>query len=299
MSRKVQNYNLFADFAYYVPGVGGMFMLLILLLGGACVGSLVTALLMPIVGMAVGTLVSYVLMFIPPMFYALSQSHRNSMWGEGVALSSFHVKPLSGILVALLVSVATFAAAFMTDVLGKILPAMPEWLEDALGVATDGNIVLNLLTVSVFAPLCEEWLCRGEVLRGLLHHKRQDGSTMKPVWAIVISSAFFAFIHLNPWQAIPAFILGCLFGYVYYKTGCLWLTMLMHCVNNTMAVIITHIDSLSEYDSWVDLLGPNRYAVGFALCALVLVAFFYMFRKIEMQSPEGNCDRILSETAAE
>ncbi|MCQ2142364.1 MAG: CPBP family intramembrane metalloprotease [Bacteroidales bacterium] len=299
MSRKVQNYNLFADFAFYTPGVGGMFMLLALLLCGVGVGSLIAALLMPILGMAVGTLISYVLMFIPPMFYALSQSHRNSMWGEGVALSSFHVKPLTGLLVALLVSVATISAAFMTDLISSLMPEMPQSLKDALSVATDGNIVLNLLTVSVFAPLCEEWLCRGEVLRGLLNHKREDGSTMKPVWAIVISAAFFAVIHMNPWQAIPAFILGCLFGYVYYKTGSLWLTMLMHCVNNTLAVIVSHVDSMKDYDSWVELFGMSRYMVAFVVAALMLGAFFFLFQRIKVLRPEGNSDRILSETAAE
>ena len=53
------------------------------------------------------------------------------------------------------------------------------------------------------------------VLRGLLGHK------VKPVWAIVISAAFFAIIHLNPWQAIPAFLLGCVLllalGLMFYQ----------------------------------------------------------------------------------
>ena len=142
---------------------------------------------------------------------------------------------------------------------------MPEFLEQALNSMVQGNVLINLLCVSIFAPFFEEWLCRGMVLRGLLH------KGVKPVWAIVASAAFFALIHMNPWQAIPAFLLGCLFGYVYYKTKSLSLTMLMHCVNNTLAVVLGQIDSLKDMNTWMDVLSPELFWIVFAVCALVLI----------------------------
>ncbi len=75
----------------------------------------------------------------------------------------------------------------------------------------------------------------------------------------MISAVFFAVIHLNPWQAIPAFLLGCLFGYVYYRTGSLKLTMLMHFANNTFALAVAHIDAFEEAESWLDVLPGARY----------------------------------------
>ena len=92
--------------------------------------------------------------------------------------------------------------------------------------------------------------------------KNKDGSTAtgtKPIWAIFWSAVFFAFIHLNPWQAVPAFVLGCLFGYVYYKTGSLKLTMLMHCVNNTLATLLSRIPGMGEAESFMDVLSPWAY----------------------------------------
>ena len=63
--------------------------------------------------------------------------------------------------------------------------------------------------MSVFAPILEEWLCRGVVLRGLLNYSRkgepgEDGSRrgMNPALAIAISAIFFATIHGNLWQGI-------------------------------------------------------------------------------------------------
>lgn len=76
--------------------------------------------------------------------------------------------------------------------------------------------------------------------------RRKHHHGIKPVWAIFWSAVFFAFIHLNPWQAVPAFILGCLFGYVYYKTGSLKLTMLMHFTNNTFSLIFSNIDKFKD-----------------------------------------------------
>ncbi|WP_409994892.1 CPBP family intramembrane glutamic endopeptidase [Chitinophaga pinensis] len=38
-----------------------------------------------------------------------------------------------------------------------------------------------------------------------------------PRKAIVISALFFGLIHLNPWQALPAFCIGLLLGWVFTK----------------------------------------------------------------------------------
>ena len=155
----------------------------------------------------------------------------------------------------------------------------------ALEQMTGGPLWSSFLLTAIFAPIFEEWLCRGMVLRGLL-------TKMKPGWAIVISALFFAVIHLNPWQALNAFIIGVVMGYVYYKTGSLWLTMLIHFVNNGFAVICAQIPSMEEYDYWIDMMGTSTYVVvyiaGLAALALCIMAF----RRIPLKAPYGNIDRV-------
>ena len=140
---------------------------------------------------------------------------------------------------------------------------MPEILKKALEQITEGPLWVTLISVSIFAPFFEEWLCRGLVLRGLL-------KKLNPFNAILVSAAFFAVLHLNPWQAIPAFILGMLFGYVYYKTGSLKLTMLMHCVNNTFAAVLTRIPSLADAETFMDIMSPWAYAGVFVASLLII-----------------------------
>ena len=286
-----RNYAFLEKFTYYVPGVAEMFILLALLLAGTLLGSLLSlpfvAILGPEAGMQYGMLVSYPLMFIPPMIYASVKSRGRSYVHSGLLLDSKHFKPLGGALCALFVILATIAAGYCSDAILVLLPEMPDWIRQALeGLTSGDNLFVNFLLVSIFAPFFEEWLCRGMILRGLL------GNQVKPVWAIVISAAFFAFIHLNPWQAVPAFLLGCLFGYVYYKTGSLKLTMLMHFTNNTFSLVMSNVDSLKDVESWMDVLPGMRYWIIFAAAILLIVLIVNAFRRIPLERPEGNLDTV-------
>jgi membrane protease YdiL (CAAX protease family) len=83
---------------------------------------------------------------------------------------------------------------------------------------------------------------------------------------------------MNPWQAVPAFCLGLLFGYVYYRTGSLKLTMLMHCTNNTIAVILSRVPQFENAETFMDILSPWAYWSVFAACILILCCSLIIFR---------------------
>ena len=282
------SYNLFASYNYFLPGIKGMIMLLVMFLLGSLLGNLV------VIGLtfgfsaefaqSYGTVISYPLMFVPAMIYASYQSRKTEIWGElegipegGIPLDSNNFGQLGGFKLALIVSFATLAAAFVAEPLNLLLPEMPEILKKALEQLTEGPLWVTLLSVSIFAPLFEEWLCRGLVLRGLLQK-------LNPFSAIAVSAAFFAILHMNPWQAIPAFLLGLLFGYVYYKTGSLKLTMLMHCVNNTFAALTTRIPSLEEAETFMDVLSPWAYICVFVACVLIICSILVILRGINRQA---------------
>ena len=284
------SYDLFSNYAHYLPDVGGMFILFLLFLLGALLGNIL------VLGLGLfslefaamyGTVISYPVMFIPPLLYASAQSRRNEFFDKGYALDSDNFGKLGGLKLGLTAATATLAVAFMTDSLTKILPETPQWFEDAMGALMDAPVWITLLSVSVFAPLFEEWLCRGIVLRGLFQK-------MKPGAAITVSAIFFAVLHMNPWQAVPAFILGALFGYVYYRTGSLKLTMLMHCVNNTFAVIFSKIPAYAEADSFLEVMRPWTYVCIFIACAAFTWGAIVTLRSIPLQKEDAicNCDEV-------
>ena len=298
-ARKVRNYDLYANHAWFVPGVGGMFALLGWFLAGNLLGSLLVVILGTFLPQQVLTdysmLVVYPLSFLPAMVYAAHKSQRNSLFETGYKLNSSHFGPFKGWQLALItvaLSYATMLAADLPNYLNfkftESIPALDSFYKmmmEMLDKLTGGPFWSSFLLVAIFAPIFEEWLCRGMVLRGLL-------TRMKPGWAIVVSALFFALIHLNPWQALNAFIIGVIMGYVYYKSGSLWLTMLIHFVNNGTSVILSQFSSLDENAYWIDMMDRSTYVVVYLLGLAVLAACLWAFRRIPLQQRRGNVDTV-------
>ena len=285
------SYALFTNYSHYLPGLGGMTGLFLLFLLGSLLGSIISGVFVLMMGssesvMQYSMLIAYPVSFIPPLLYASAKSRRNEFFDKGYALDSNNFGARGGFAMAVIVSVATLAAAFVCEPVSVMLPDMPETLKKSLELLMDGPLWAALLSVSVFAPLFEEWLCRGLVLRGLMKH-------MNPTGAILVSAAFFAILHMNPWQAIPAFLLGILFGYVYYRTGSLKLTMLMHCVNNTFSLLLSKIPGLEEIESFMDILSPWAYAGIYVACVLMLASAVILITGIPVKDTKmGGCDEV-------
>lgn len=80
----------------------------------------------------------------------------------------------------------------------------------------------------VVAPVTEEVLFRGLILRGFLanYSKRR---------AILLSALLFAVMHTNPWQFISAFVAGVLLAWLLIETGSLLPCLFAHAVANGTA----------------------------------------------------------------
>jgi Predicted metal-dependent membrane protease len=86
-----------------------------------------------------------------------------------------------------------------------------------------------IIPAVIIAPIGEEIIFRGMVTKLLLEEYR-------PTKAILISALIFGVIHFNPAQIPGAFIIGILFGWLYYKTGSIIPGIILHFVNNAAAV---------------------------------------------------------------
>ncbi len=116
-----------------------------------------------------------------------------------------------------------------------IFPA-PQFLIEAYKqvFTSEGNLVERIFLLVVVAPVTEELLFRGIILRGLL-------SRYGPVLAVGLSSLLFALVHLNPWQFISAFWLGVALGWFYLRTGSVNICILGHAVSNGLFVFFSSV----------------------------------------------------------
>jgi uncharacterized protein len=124
------------------------------------------------------------------------------------------------------------------EVLSRLLghESEPGFMMDVLKSArADGALVLLVLSFCVAAPISEEFFARGFLYRGW------SQTWLGPVGAIVLSSLVWTGLHLQyDWFFFgEVFTLGLWFGYLRYRSGSTWLTIVLHGLNNLGAVAQT------------------------------------------------------------
>lgn len=136
------------------------------------------------------------------------------------------------------------------------------------------DLLNNILFMSLLPAIIEEVFFRG-CLQQLL------GSWMRrtPVVAIVLVAVIFSAFHGQLSGFIPRLYLGLLLGLMYHYSGSLWVTILMHFVNNFITILftyfyhahITEIDpsNLPDTNLWMGL------SSGVAVVGMLLLTYRY------------------------
>ena len=130
--------------------------------------------------------------------------------------------------------------------------------------------IISIINVAIAAPVLEEILCRGIVLRGLLKN-------YSPYTAVLVSAIFFGAIHLNPWQAIPAFLGGLFLGWIYYKTQSVVPGIFIHATINVTATLFLFLPHNQQ--GFLGLLGTHYYLGALVVSILVFTAVCFIIQK--------------------
>jgi CAAX protease family protein len=112
----------------------------------------------------------------------------------------------------------------------------PGFMGEVLKSASaDGALWLLVIAFCVAAPVTEELFARGFLYRGW------SESFLGPVGAIILSSLLWTSLHLQyEWFFLgEVFSIGLLLGYLRYRSGSIWLTIVLHGANNLAATLQT------------------------------------------------------------
>ena len=126
--------------------------------------------------------------------------------------------------------------------------------------------VLLFIEIAVLPAIFEELFIRKGVY-GILKSKGT-------VFATIVSALVFATIHLNFSQFIFAFLIGILFAMVREKTGKLYPTMILHCINNGLATIEVLFYEHATFMQIFTYLQIGINAIGFAILIYMLYVKF-------------------------
>lgn len=260
---------------FFLIAVGGVGVGMLLQIAGTLLGFDVAS---------VNPLVSYILPIIPALLYifflpaatADAVPLQNGQWGKIHPIAAYP-----------LLAIATIAMGFVSEPLSSWLP-MPDHIK-AIFEKILSDSFWALMTTVVAAPILEEFLLRGIIERGLLHW-------LSPWKAILWSAFFFAVIHLNPWQAIGAFIAGILFGWIYWRSRSLSACIFVHMINNGAAYLMQYLfPNLPPDSTYKDLFtvyAPGYYCIVFVIFALLLAAILiFLDKKFGAEAAERDNNR--------
>ena len=154
---------------------------------------------------------------------------------------------------------------------------LPDMMQDTFRAMSRN--VFGIISIAIMAPLVEELLFRGAIQGHLLR------KGMKPLYAILIASAVFGIVHMNPIQIPFAFAIGMIFGWLYYRTGSVVPGMIGHFINNSIATIQMALLSKEELNTkTIEWLGEGPT---YALFAISLVLTIGMFLYLKKRLPEA------------
>lgn len=153
---------------------------------------------------------------------------------------------------------------------------LPDNLE--VQMAQMAKNICGVLAIAVVGPILEEVLFRGAI-QGFLMRKFNN-----PWVGIVIASAIFGLVHMNPIQVFYAFFLGLVFGWLYYRTGSLMPCIVGHVLNNSLAAFTMYF-GIEEIEIAGEMSAVSE-AVSIALLAAVAARMVYLINAKQPAVPQ-------------
>lgn len=130
-------------------------------------------------------------------------------------------------------------AVLMGTILASLMPENYSGYSEKFGLGNGHMGITEILWLVVAAPAAEEIMCRGVIFKAV---RSGHGFWL----AAIISSLFWAVIHMDLIQGISTFVLGLLLALLMEKFGSLWVCIAAHMLNNIVAILPFDLLTLPE-----------------------------------------------------
>lgn len=223
---------------------------------------------------------TFAMMFLPAFFFALIVSKRPL---DYLGLN----KPTNVQLILLVIAIAV-TALFLSGGLGelnKLIPISKKWelkfkkMEDnyadqvmmLANMKSIADYFISLLMIAILPALFEELLFRG-TLQQLFIRWFKNAHV-----AIFVTSFLFSIIHFSYFGFLPRLALGLMLGYIFYFSKNIWLSMLMHFINNGVAITALYFATRKGED--VKKVMDESYPLWVAGITLIIVLYLFKLYK--------------------
>ncbi len=159
--------------------------------------------------------------------------------------------------------------------LGKMLRTMEQnadnLTKEFLKMDHLGNYLVNMLMIAIIPALGEEFTFRG-IFQPLFIRWTKNIHV-----GIFLTGFIFSFFHFQFFGFFPRWLLGVLFGYLYYWSGTIWVPVLAHFINNGVAVTAYWIYGSEKVEEQVDRVGTSTNDFSLYIGIILVIISLYIF----------------------
>jgi len=223
------------------------------------------------------------LFFLPPVLYALV-CHKKPFAHLGFK-DSFNIRS-AGLVILIMLAALPIVSSLqdLTEMLPwskatllKFKAAEDAYNQQVAVIARMDNFwdyLISVIIIAFLPAMFEEILFRGAIQNLFSRWFKM------PILSIVITAIIFSAIHGSYLGFLSRFALGFVLGWMYYRTGNIWLNIIGHFFNNAFAITVLYISSKPG-----EKLDPSKMEdhfplwIGLASIAAVY-ALFILFEKV-------------------
>lgn len=227
---------------------------------------------------------TFFLLFMPAVLFLVVCHGKNKFW---LGFNK-HINAKQVILGFFLIFLANIIANPLADLSKMLLANFPDL--NALGLRMEaeytdqvmalsnlkswGEFLMAIVIMAFFPALFEEIFFRG-ALQNLLEHWWK-----KPFLAILVTTLLFSLIHMSVFLFLSRAVLGFVLGLMYQRSKNLWVNIIAHFLNNTVAVIQLFWISRHAEKVEVDKLDPKIPLWGGLIALAITYGLFLLFEKV-------------------
>ena len=140
--------------------------------------------------------------------------------------------------------------------------------------------LIGILTIAIIPGLCEEYFFRGVLQKNfklLLNN---------PHVAIILSALLFSAFHLQFYGFFPRFLLGVLFGYMFYWSGSLVYPVIAHTLNNFIGISLVYAAESGVFGDRFDM--PINSSPDIPISILVFSFFLFILALVKTRNILNN-----------
>lgn len=148
---------------------------------------------------------------------------------------------------------------------------------------SQGSLFSSLLIVAVLAAVCEELLFRSVIQNALIKLCKNAHV------AIIVTAIIFSAFHMDFFGFFPRAILGVMLGYMFWMSGSIIPSMLMHFFNNSTIVVLYYLNTRGFIDIDIDNFGNTSSVLLILLSLIATVAIFIICNRLKNRKDARPC----------